>query len=76
MIVASLLDYSNLAIILGVISASGRKIHDQPCYQVLDQGIGRMGFGELLQVIRVFELQNGFSPPAFSPGIKKPAEAG
>ncbi len=35
-----------------------------------------MCFGELLQVIGVFEVQHGFSPPEFSPGIKKPAEAG
>ena len=30
-----------------------------------------MGFGELLEVMGVFELQHGFSP-----GIKQPAEAG
>ena len=35
-----------------------------------------MGFGELLEVIAVFELQHWLSPPEFSPGIKKPAEAG
>ena len=54
-----------------VIIASGREIHDQPGHQVLDDGIGGMGFGELLQVMGVFELQHGF----FS-GQKKPAEAG
>jgi len=30
----------------------------------------------MLQVSGAFELQHGFSPPAFAPGIKKPAEAG
>jgi len=30
-----------------------------------------MGFRELLQVMGVFEVEHGFSP-----GIKKPAEAG
>jgi hypothetical protein len=46
-------------------------INDQSFYQVLDERIGGMGFGELLEVMGVFELQHGFSP-----GIKKPAEAG
>ena len=51
-------------------------IHDQPGHQVLDEGVGGMGFRELFQVMEVFELQHGFSPPAISPGNKKPAEAG
>ena len=76
MIGASLLDQADPAIIVGVVSTSGREIHDQPGHQVLDDGIGGMGFGELLQVMGVFELQHCFAPPAFSPGIKKPAEAG
>jgi hypothetical protein len=42
----------------------------------LDEGIGGMGLRELLQVIRAFELQHQMTPPEFSPGIKKPAEAG
>jgi hypothetical protein len=35
-----------------------------------------MGFRELLEVLGAFEVQHGHSPPEFSPGIKKPAEAG
>ena len=48
MIGASLLDQADPAIIVGVVSTSGREIHDQPGHQVLDDGIGGMGFGELL----------------------------
>jgi hypothetical protein len=57
--------FYNPAIILGGISASGREINDQPGHQVFDEGIDGMDFRELLQVIGVFELQHGFSPPVF-----------
>ncbi len=49
---------SNPAIILGGVRTSGREIHDQPGHQILDKGIGGMGFGELFQVMGVFELQH------------------
>ncbi len=59
-------------IILGVISASGREINDQPGYQVPDDWISGMGFGELLEVMGVFELQH----QRLLRAIKNPSEAG
>ena len=54
-----LLDQADPAIVVGRVRTIFGEIDDQAIDQVLYQGIGGVGVGEIAEVIRCFELQHG-----------------
>ena len=54
-----LLDQADPAIVVGSVGTVFGEMDDQAIYQILNQGIGRVGVREIVEVIGCFELQQG-----------------